>query len=344
MAKRKRLSPLISGAQFEAAAPETKSMVRAPIADIAGDVSTTAALDELSQTIQTARSRGRMIIEVPLDKIETDFLVRDRVIVDDAEMQTLVESIAARGQQTAIEVVDLGTGRYGLISGWRRCQALQQLYARTGEARFGFALAVNRQPVDQAETYLAMVEENEIRVGLSYYERARIAAKATALGVFDTEKQALNKLYASASRSKRSKIRSFLTIYHAMDDALKFPETLGERLGLKLAAFVDGSTEQADHLRNALSRENAATSEDEHALLQHLLDSNIETNQAKSGGENSKPSVEKTPKPNEEFEVRRLRAGVVAHIYADGRLEIKGPGLSKQLCDEMLGWLNRSLK
>jgi hypothetical protein len=344
VAKRKRLSPLISGAQFETAAPETKSMVRAPIADIAGDVSTTAALDELSQTIQDARSRGRMIIEVPLDKIEADFLVRDRVIADNAEMQTLVESISARGQQTAIEVVDLGGGRYGLISGWRRCQALQQLYAQTGEARFGFALAVNRQPVDQAETYLAMVEENEIRVGLSYYERARIAAKATALGVFGTEKQALNKLYASASRSKRSKIRSFLTIYHAMDDALKFPETLGERLGLKLASFIDSSSEQADNLRQVLSRENVTTAEDEYALLQRLLEPKEEPNKEKGDGGTPTSKAGKASKSDVEFEVRRLRSGVVAHIFSDGRLVIKGPGLSKQLCDDMLGWLDRSLK
>ena len=50
-----------------------------------------------------------------------------------------------------------------------------------------------------------MVEENEIRVGLSYYERARIVAKAVAQGVFETEKQALQRLFHTASRPKRSK-------------------------------------------------------------------------------------------------------------------------------------------
>ncbi|MEP2597581.1 MAG: hypothetical protein ABJH38_06670, partial [Lentilitoribacter sp.] len=187
---------------------------------------------------------------------------------------------------------------------------------------------------------LAMVEENEIRVGLSYYERARIAAKATALGVFDTEKQALNKLFSNASRSKRSKIRSFLTIYHAMDDVLKFPETLGERLGLRVAALIDSSTEQADNLRLELSRGNVVTAEDEHSLLQLILEPKAGANKKKKPKADLGPRVEKLP----DFEVRRLRAGVVAHIFSDVRLEVKGPGLSRQICDEMLGWLDRSLK
>ena len=44
-----------------------------------------------------------------------------------------------------------------------------------------------------------MVEKNEIRLRLSYFEHARIAAKAVAIGVFESEIRALQNLYASAT-------------------------------------------------------------------------------------------------------------------------------------------------
>ena len=83
-----------------------------------------------------------------------------------------------------------------------------------------------------------MVEENEIRLGLSHYERARVAARATERGVFPSEKAALLALFATASRAKRSRIRAFLDIYHALDGSLRFPAALPERLGLRLVEKV----------------------------------------------------------------------------------------------------------
>lgn len=86
--------------------------------------------------------------------------MRDRIGLDAAEMAPLVESLRTRGQQTPVEVVALEGGRYGLISGWRRVQALRRLCAETGDAaRFGTVLALLRQPRDAAEAYVAMVEE-----------------------------------------------------------------------------------------------------------------------------------------------------------------------------------------
>ena len=95
-----------------------------------------------------------------------------------------------------------------------------------------------------------MVEENEIRVGLSHYERARVAALATARGVFPSEKAALLALFATASRPKRSRIRAFLEIYHALDGALRFPAHLPERLGLALVELVRAGAGAA-HRRGA---------------------------------------------------------------------------------------------
>jgi ParB family chromosome partitioning protein len=71
-------------------------------------------------------------------------------------------------------------------------------------------LAVLRRPDTAAEAYVAMVEENEIRVGLSYYERARVAARAAEAGVFEDASAAIDVLFSTASKAKRSKIRSFV--------------------------------------------------------------------------------------------------------------------------------------
>jgi ParB family chromosome partitioning protein len=47
-------------------------------------------------------------------------------------------------------------------------------------------LALIRRPETSADAYLAMVEENEIRAGISFYERARLAAEAAKLGSIPT--------------------------------------------------------------------------------------------------------------------------------------------------------------
>ena len=130
MAKRKRLTPLgPMGAPAPTSAPAgsepqaDSARSVAPIADMAGAASARAALDEVTETLSRARAEGRMVLHLPHDAIQVDYLVRDRIAVDDEEMTALVESLRARGQQAPIEVADLGDGRYGLISGWRRCRA-----------------------------------------------------------------------------------------------------------------------------------------------------------------------------------------------------------------------------
>ncbi len=337
MAKRKRLTPMISDYQPDPTAPVTKPAMRAPIANVAGEASAVAALDALSTSMQTARATGRMVIEVPLEQIDRDFLVRDRMVADTDEMDALMASITARGQQTPIEVIDLEGGRFGLISGWRRCQALQRLQTQTGEARYGSVLALVRQPADQADSYLAMVEENEIRVGLSYYERARIAVKATAQGAFKDEKEALNRLYSSASRAKRSKIKSFVAVYHALDSALRYPEAIGERLGLQIAQHVQLDQPRAQALARLLEGAGAGTPEQEQIVLQQALHIGLETSKAIS----KKTQIRRAP-PS--FQIRRLRGGVVAHLFESGRIEIEGAALSPDVHDSLLAWLDRTLK
>ena len=240
MAKRKRLNPLglPDGRIIDAPVGKVPDHVlrpRAPIAGVAQEAARTSALDELSDTLSRARAEGRMIEALPLDKIQTDHITRDRIAIDDEEMNALKQSLLKRGQQTPIDVVDLGTGRYGLLSGWRRCTALRALHDETGDARFSDVLAVLRPITEASDAYVAMIEENEIRVGLSYFERARVVAETVDQGVFKDDLTALRALFATASRAKRSKIGSFVGVVRAVGRALRFPQALGERAGLKLA-------------------------------------------------------------------------------------------------------------
>ena len=256
MAKRKRLTPAnpaIFGADPVSDAPTDVRRKAPPIAEVAGDASARNALETLSSEMSKARAEGRLMQSLPLGAIDEGHLVRDRMVVNDDDMSALMASIEARGQQTPIEVVDLGGGKYGLISGWRRLAAMRALRLDTGDERFETIKALLRAPESASEAYLAMVEENEIRVGLSYYERARVAEKAAELGVYPSGKKAVLSLFAAASRAKRSKIHSFRVIYGALDGVLKFPTAITERLGLQLAKALEEDARFAATLTAALT-------------------------------------------------------------------------------------------
>ena len=324
MAKRKRLSPA-NVSVFGAPAEGPPSIARAPIADVAADAAATAALADLSQELAEARAQGRMVLSLPVDTIVMDHMVRDRVVIEDAEMEALMASIAARGQQSPIEVLEVAPGQYGLISGWRRCQAIQRL-AEHGR-HDGQVLALLRKPADASATYQAMVEENEIRVGLSYFERARIAAKAVEVGVFETDKAALLTLFASASRAKRSKIRSFLPLVAAFDGHLRYPHLIGERLGLKLSAALETDLALADRVRAALEAAQVDTAEAEQAVLTRAL----------AGGRPVKPKRARSRTGHQ-----TLLPGLDA-TWEEGWLRLEGDDLTPALRIQILDYIRSTL-
>ena len=98
-----------------------------------------------------ARALGRMVVTVPLSDVVLDHLVRDRMALDEGEMEALKASLRARGQQTPVELTDLGGGRYGLISGWRRLTALRRLHAESGEDRFAEIQASGEKKIELTE-------------------------------------------------------------------------------------------------------------------------------------------------------------------------------------------------
>ena len=321
MAKRKRLSPANPVFLSDDAPTSATPHHAPPIADVAGEASARAALEEVTDTLTRAREEGRMVISLPLAAIDMGYLVRDRLHVDDAEMAALIESLRARGQQTPIEVAPLGRDRYGLISGWRRCTALARLAAETGEE--ATVLALVRQPDQSAAAYLAMVEENEIRVGLSFYERARIVARCVENRVYSSQKEALNALFAAASRAKRSKIKSFITLVDALDGALRFPQSIGERLGLQIAKALETDATFATRLRRALEQGAPETPEAEQAVLAATLKSQKQSL--------TKANTAPTLAPGREMKAGR------------NSLTLKGAALDADLQARLVAWLKSEL-
>lgn len=331
MAKRKRLGPAFGdsvdpvpdpGVETNRVAIGTGIQVGlearppAPIARVSGDAALRAALDEVSGELRQARVEGRMVANLPLAAVEAGHLVRDRIAMDVEDLATLADSLRARGQQMPIEVVDLGAGRYGLISGWRRLTALRRLHDETGEARFAQVQALIRQPNGAAGAYLAMVEENEIRAGLSFYERARIAVQAVAQGVHADVFHAVQSLFASARAPKRSKILAFAGLVEALDAHLRFPSAIPEKLGLSLATALKGDAGFKRRLTEALRKTPPETPEAERRLLEQAL---------------SPPRTER-PRPREVVPGVTLRA-------EKARLVLSGKGVTPDLIEGLEHWL-----
>lgn len=371
MAKRKRLTPAQPGYLDRAQpgypdgaqpgypdgfppegqrAPETKAMplggpVRAPIAQVAGEAAAGAALAELSAVLHGAREDGRLIEILPLAAVDDGYLVRDRLEQDEDEMAALMDSIRARGQQTAIEAIRLpdrdGAPAWGLISGWRRLTALRRLHAETGAPRFAGIRARVVRPDTAQDAYVAMVEENEIRVNLSFYERARIVLRALRAGVYDSQRAALQGLFGATTRSKRSKIGTFMAVVEAFDGDLKHPTAISEKLGLALARELVRDPDFVSRVRSRLASAPDRTAGEEVRLL--VL--SVETQHAAP-----EPAPEPAPRPAPEPEAAsnppappRLREYVAPGVSLSfhpgrGRIELTGPNVDAGLAEALRAW------
>ena len=315
MAKRKRLTPALFGATDQGLTGPTEPFRdRPPIARVAAETSAEAAFAEVAGALSAAREEGRLILRLPLSAIETGHLVRDRVAFDPEDMAALKASLAARGQQVPVEVVPLGDadeGRFGLISGLRRVMALREIGA-------GEVLALIRRPETSAEAYLAMVEENEIRAGVSFYERARVASEAARLGLFGSSQAAIAHLFAQASPAKRSKIGSFVTVHEALGHVLRFPSAIPERLGLEVAKALSETRGFAARLTDGLADADPQTAADERAVIEAIL----------RGKARAAPKV----KPDE------IAPGIFVE-RGRGRITLSGPAVTGDLAQALEGWL-----
>jgi ParB family chromosome partitioning protein len=185
-------------------------------------------------------------------------------------------------------------------------------------------LALVRRPEGGADAYVAMVEENEIRAGLSFYERARIVMRAVEAGVYPTEKAALQDLFATASFAKRSKVKSFIGVVEALDGALAFPARIPERTGLALAKALSLDPGFALRARAALSPP-APTPEAEAAVLARLL-------------KRPRPERQDTEPAETEPVLEEIREEVRVTVR-DGEILLAGPGAGADLARRLRLWL-----
>ncbi|WP_435168965.1 ParB N-terminal domain-containing protein [Falsirhodobacter sp. 1013] len=263
-----------------------RGMMAAPIAQVAADtarahdprdaeVRAASARDRNdAERLREAEGRGLVLLEIPLERVEAEAIVRDRMALDPESMKELQLSIAAQGLRLPVEVFRLpgaaGQGeRYGLLSGYRRLRAVQNLRGLTGDAKYDTIRAILREPEAMGGTFAAMVEENEVRAGLSHFERGRIAVIAAQQGAFPNVEAAVDALFPVASKGKRSKIRSFALIFEELGDMLLFPDALREKDGLRLAGALREGHE--GRLREALADGSPETPAEELAVLEEAM-------------------------------------------------------------------------
>jgi ParB family chromosome partitioning protein len=284
MAKRKRLiAPTDEDlkaldAEFRSETPVRPNPSTAPIAQVAADAAfasnpepAQSRLDRMdAERLRDAQDRGLIVTEIATHMIHTDAMIRDRTVLDADEMAELQASISANGLRLPIEVFEAGGGGYALLSGYRRLLAVRALEAAgAGDGRYTHIKAFIRPATDTATAFVAMVEENEVRANLSHFERGRIAVIAAKEGAFENTESAVNGLFAAASKSKRSKVKSFAEVFEMLGDMLRHAEGLSERRGLRLAgALRQGGEVQ---LRAALEAGQGGSADQEWAVLDPVI-------------------------------------------------------------------------
>lgn len=310
---------------------ETPSRPAAPIAQVAADAAALAptlpaeARAEAAQDkadadrLRAAEAEGLLLAEVATAEIDADAMVRDRMILNDEELTELRLSIAENGLRLPIEVFELTEPRegrrYGLLSGYRRLMAFRGLAELNPKGRYGAIKAVirPRQAIDKA--YAAMVEENEIRAALSHYERGRIAVIAANQGAFTNVEEAVERLFSSASRAKRSKVRSFAIVFEELGDMLAFPEALTERRGLQLATALRAGAER--RIREVLEAGGPKTPEEEWAFLEAVIsETDAAPGPVKRGG---RPKMSVPPAGWHGRDTLQTSNGVTIRRETDGR-------------------------
>lgn len=283
MAKRRKLTApsaeKLSELTQEVAA-ERPRRTAAPIAQIAAEDSAFAPVSDPrdiadAAELRAARQDGRLIQAIPLSAIEPAAMVRDRVVLDAGELRELQESIQRNGVRLPIEVFKLdppqGEKTYGLISGYRRFLAVRTLYENTEDDVFATVPSLVIDRTDNTDAIARMVEENEVRSGLSPFERGRIAVLAAEQGLFENVQAAVDGLFPVASKAKRSKIRSFAMIFNELGDLITNGDQMQEKQGLRLAGALRAGGERS--LRDALADVTAPDSfGEEWALLEPALE------------------------------------------------------------------------
>jgi len=242
---RARRGPMASAVRENAEALKTRAAAEAAIR---------AENDALAHEYVQARAEGLVLRRVALDAIETGKLARDRRGEDPEAMEELKASIRAIGLSNPIQLEETSTG-FELIQGLRRLTAYRALLAETGAAQWAAIPAMVRHEGEEIEAlYRRMVDENLVRKDISFAEMAALARdygddpKTPANGL----DEAVNALYGSVAKQKRSYIRAFAELLFYLDEVLDFPQAIPRALGLAVRKRLGSDPAELYELKQAL--------------------------------------------------------------------------------------------
>lgn len=328
---------------------ETRSGMAAPIAQIAAQSAGALTGPDTEQRAARARNeaeaaqyrsaqaRGLVMLEIPLSDIAADAMLRDRTVLDRGELEELKSSIAASGMRLPIEVFEAAVDArapYGLLSGYRRLLAVQELLTLTGAEAYRTIRALVRPAASAGSAFASMVEENEVRAPLSHFERGRIAVMAAKQGAFVNTEDAVARMFPVASKAKRSKVRSFALIFEELGDMLSFPESLTEKQGLRLASALRDGAEP--RLREVLASGHGDTAEAEWVLLDAAISG---LGPSKSAGKRGGRPKSVPATGWQDNHTLRLSNGIVLSRESDSRghlLRFEGRGVDSEMMDNIM--------
>ncbi len=263
-------------------------------------------------------------ILIPIDQIDEAALHRDRTLIDAESLDELRSSLARSGLRAPIEVFPLPDPRpphrYGLISGLRRLTAFRELHRDWGQDRWAAIPAFVREPVAGAEALAAVVEENELRAGLSPWERGHIAWRALAADIYPTLEAAVEGLYPDADRHKRARYRALGRLVQGLSGILTDPEDLSMRQCLRIERALRMGYEEL--IVTTLEESPLQDAENQWRMLQPIL-REAEEESAQSTSPNARPRVPGRPirvqRPRRGLTVRRERTDAGWCLHFEGR-------------------------
>ena len=236
---------------------------------------------------------------IDIDQIEVDGYTRDRTDVDADELEELKASIAEIGLSNPIRVDRSSDGAFLLNQGLRRLLAFKDLRNAAREQNGDPACETDYDVIpamissleSREASYRKMVDENLIRSHISFGELGLLAvAYAGEMGKSIDE--AVNELFASLLKSKKSYVRAAAHVLAALGEEIRFPKNVQRTVFSALARKLE-TPGAAERLKRALAGFPDRTEAEELNLLDRA-----------SKGLSLGEETAKQPKAVTKFEVR----------------------------------------
>lgn len=283
--------------------------------------------DALAHEFIRLKGQGLVLSRIDIDAIRVTKLTRDRRDIDEEGLQELKDSIRDIGLSNPIQVEE-AEGGYELIQGLRRLSAYRALHEETGDPRFREIPATVRPGGEALELlYRRMVDENLIRTDISFAEMAALArAYAEDPGTAaDSVDAAVQALYGSAGKQKRSYIRAFAKLLAVLDGDLRHAEAIPRALGLAVRKRMEAEPASVAALQQQLAGRAGRSAEEELAILRRYSGEPDEAEPGERPFPAGNDAVPRNPPPRKArttFQVQTA-LGEAKCTASQGRLELR---------------------